>query len=214
MARGGRVKGIRTKAPLQENAQRIIAFRLAELVSWRHATADPGAIIDLHNLRIAAKRLRYALEIFELCFPAVKPMLQKLTDLQESVGDIHDLDVLVEIIRERLRHVDGDMEKSAVKIMQASATASERSNQLRQLLYAQARDRQRLGLIGLLGDYIAARETQYAKFQKHWGGVAMDSFEADLLGAIDMSGDEKVKIVDSHPNADSDPALEGAVSGG
>jgi hypothetical protein len=214
MARGGRVKGIRTKAPLQENAARIIAFRLAELLSWRHATADPNAITDLHDLRIAAKRLRYALEIFERCFPAVKPMLQKLTDLQESVGDIHDLDVLVEIIRERLRHVDGEIEKSAVKIMQSNATASERSNQLRRLLYAQARDRQRLGLIGLLGDYIAARETQYAKFQRHWGGVAMDSFEADLLGAIDLSGDEKATASDGPAEPDGDPALQGALSGG
>lgn len=99
MARGGRVKGIRVRSPLLENAERIIAFRLAELLSWRYATDDAGAVQDLHNLRIAAKRLRYALEIFQICFPDAKSCINRLTDLQEAVGDIHDYDVLVEIIR-------------------------------------------------------------------------------------------------------------------
>jgi hypothetical protein len=187
MARGGRVKGIHPKAPLEENARRIIAFRLDELLAWRHATVDAGAVDDLHNLRIAAKRLRYALEIFEQCFPDTKPPIRSLTDIQEAVGDIHDLDVLVQIIRERLARIDLETEESAVDVMRSDAEAPERSNQLRRLLYSQARDRRRLGLIGLLGGYAAARERQYAGFQRDWGGVALDTFAAELLEAIGMS---------------------------
>lgn len=186
MARGGRVKGIRVKGPLRENAQRIIAFRLNELVAWRHAIADPTQVTDLHNLRIAAKRLRYALEIFELCFPSVKPILQRLTDLQEDVGDIHDLDVLIDMLRVHLARIDANTERLAVEVMNGRLDPSEQSNRLRAILYAQARDRRRLGLIGLLGSNIVKRDGHFIRFQDQWGGVAMDALRVDLFAAIDL----------------------------
>lgn len=186
MAKAGTVKGIRVKSSLRENAQRIIAFRLEELLSWRHAIADPNEVEHLHNLRIAAKRLRYALEIFGMCFPNVKPMEQRLTQLQDDVGEIHDLDVLIDILRLRLARIDSTTERLAVDVVKTAGDAAERSNKLRSILYAQARDRQRLGLIGLLGSNIAERDSRFTRFQREWGGIATDTFEGDLLAALDM----------------------------
>jgi len=184
MARAIRVRGIRPKDSLRENAQKIIPTRLTELLSWRKALLDPTAIQDLHNMRIAAKRLRYALEMFEICFPDAKPALDQLTEIQESIGDIHDLDVLIDLMRERLRGLDTATEHAAVKIMESDLPSSDKSNKLRQALYSQARDRKRLGLIGLIADNVVERSRQFASFQERWGGVALDSFASELLAAV------------------------------
>lgn len=51
----------------------------------------------LHQLRIAAKKLRYCLEFFELCYQTqVTDYLKLLRQLQELLGDIHDCDVMME----------------------------------------------------------------------------------------------------------------------
>ena len=50
------------------NAARIVLVRLEELRSFIPAALDPGASEAQHDMRIAAKRLRYVLELTELCF--------------------------------------------------------------------------------------------------------------------------------------------------
>jgi hypothetical protein len=191
MARAVRVRGIRPKDTLRENAQKVIATRLAELLSWRAALLDPSAIQDLHNMRIAAKRLRYALEMFEICFPTADRSIDQLTEIQESIGDIHDLDVLIDLMRDRLRELDRATEHAAVKIMESDASASEKSNKLRQALYSQARDRKRLGLIGLIADNVVERSRQFASFQERWGGAALDTFASELLVSVGQTPDSQ-----------------------
>jgi hypothetical protein len=176
MARASKVKGIKPKESLGENARRIVAVRLGEMLSWRAALDDPAQISELHNMRIAAKRLRYALEMFDVCFPKVKPLLKELSGIQDDLGDIHDLDVLVEILRSRLATLDGTLEGQAAQLMRTGSDAGARSNALRQLLYGQARNTRRLGLLGLLADKVVEREKRFLAFQKQWGGMALDEF--------------------------------------
>jgi len=116
MARAGRVAGIHPKRSLRENAILVVETRLAELLAWRGALEDPSRLVELHDMRIAAKRLRYALEIFEVCFPEARPVLQDLGDIQEDLGAIHDLDVLADILRRRLALHDVQLEQRATEI--------------------------------------------------------------------------------------------------
>lgn len=55
--------------------------------------ADLTAIENVHELRIAGKRARYAVELFECCFTpdAHKAMLERLTQFQDRLGVINDL---------------------------------------------------------------------------------------------------------------------------
>jgi CHAD domain-containing protein len=46
---------------------------------------------SLHAARIAAKRLRYALEVVEPLDPGVRPLLRLLRSFQDAAGDAHDL---------------------------------------------------------------------------------------------------------------------------
>jgi hypothetical protein len=57
----------------------------------RHAaTADLDAE-ELHQFRLAAKRFRYTLELFEPCYgTAMERRLKKLKALQDFLGDIND----------------------------------------------------------------------------------------------------------------------------
>jgi CHAD domain-containing protein len=176
MARARRVKGIHPKESLTTNARRVIAVRLEELVGWGDSLQDATRIQDLHDMRIAAKRLRYALEMFDICFPDVKPVLRELTDLQESLGTIHDLDVFTQLLRERLTRLDSHIESSARDIMRPEVPMVEKSRVLRRMLSAQARDQHRVGLIGLLGDKAVQREREFERLQRRWRGVPLDEF--------------------------------------
>ena len=180
MARARRVRGIRPKESLGENARKVVAVRLDELLSWRAALDDAALVQELHDMRIAAKRLRYALEMFDVCFPNVKPLLKEITGIQEDLGTIHDLDVLTGILRTRLQAIDAATEERAVEIAESDEDALSKGKQLRQLLYAEARDRRRQGLIGLIGDKVGERRRRYAAFREHWGNGSLEELGAQV----------------------------------
>ena len=53
----------------------------------------------MHDMRIAAKRLRYLLELVGFCFGEVGEEAQaRARELQEVLGEIHDCDVMLERI--------------------------------------------------------------------------------------------------------------------
>ena len=56
------VKGLDPAGPLADNVERIARTRLDELFSFAPAVLDPRNVRELHDMRIAAKRLRYVLE--------------------------------------------------------------------------------------------------------------------------------------------------------
>ena len=91
-----RVKKLDPGAPLADNAARIIRVRLDEMLSFAPAALDFERIADQHDMRIAAKRLRYILETTEFCFgkPA-HTARRRARDLQDLLGELHDCDVML-----------------------------------------------------------------------------------------------------------------------
>jgi CHAD domain-containing protein len=89
-----KVKGLKRKERLDDAAERIVALRLAELLAFMPAAADPAEVRALHDMRIAAKRLRYALEATAPAFgPYAATAVKRVKRLQAVLGEIHDLDV-------------------------------------------------------------------------------------------------------------------------
>ncbi|AYH42834.1 CHAD domain-containing protein [Azoarcus sp. DN11] len=80
--------------------------RLRKKVRRRHAAAADGSRAHLHALRIALKRLRYALEFFAPLLPAkrTRKYLAAIVRTQNALGFVHDVDVA----RVRLAHFAGD----------------------------------------------------------------------------------------------------------
>lgn len=78
-------------------ARSIILERLDELEKRSNSLYHPLKIKPLHEMRIAAKHLRYALELFEPCWgPAVSVFAPKVAGLQSSLGKLHDCDIWIE----------------------------------------------------------------------------------------------------------------------
>ena len=96
--------------PLVENAARIVRLRLDEMRSFAPAALRPEYATEQHDLRIAAKRLRYVLEATGFCFGApADAARRRARDLQGVLGDLHDCDVMLPRIADhvgRLRAED------------------------------------------------------------------------------------------------------------
>jgi CHAD domain-containing protein len=91
-----KVKKLDPKKPLRENATRVLRTRLDELAALAADALEPGATPAQHDMRIAAKRLRYALEITGACFePDAHPARRAARELQSVLGEIHDCDVML-----------------------------------------------------------------------------------------------------------------------
>ena len=100
---------IRPYGTVTENARRIVRARLAELYVWAQYTHDESRAREQHQLRIAAKRLRYTLELFRDFLPEqVSECIKSLKALQDTLGLLHDCDVLLAILRSALFVPDED----------------------------------------------------------------------------------------------------------
>jgi CHAD domain-containing protein len=92
----GRVVGLDPGAPLRPNAARIVRTRLDEMRGFADEALAPEASSSQHSMRIAAKRLRYVLEIFGPCIgEEAKAARDAAKQLQSVLGDLHDCDLML-----------------------------------------------------------------------------------------------------------------------
>jgi CHAD domain-containing protein len=91
------VSGIDPEVGLAEAARQIVAVRSEELYSLAAGAVSGEDVVALHDMRIAAKRLRYVLELIGFCLGDVAAEAEgRMRELQTVIGDIHDCDVLLE----------------------------------------------------------------------------------------------------------------------
>ncbi|MCW3095869.1 MAG: hypothetical protein JWL77_1487 [Chthonomonadaceae bacterium] len=112
MARAEPIHGLDPEAPLAVNAALIIGTRLNEMLAFAPYLTDAEAVYELHQMRIAAKRLRYTMELFQeiyapnLDFAArFSVALETVKTLQDHLGFLHDADVLVPQLTAHLTHL-------------------------------------------------------------------------------------------------------------
>jgi CHAD domain-containing protein len=90
------VDGLDPGSVLGQAARRIVGVRVAELYSLASPALDARDTAALHDLRIAAKRLRYVLEVIGFCLDdSAGEAALRVRELQTQIGAIHDLDVLL-----------------------------------------------------------------------------------------------------------------------
>jgi len=78
-------------------SQQIILERLKEFEALSNGLLRPFEVETLHDLRIAAKRLRYALELFQQCWGrSISGYAKRIARMQGALGDLHDCDVWIE----------------------------------------------------------------------------------------------------------------------
>lgn len=156
------VKKLDPSRPLGENAARMIQVRLEEMMSLA-PRALGGKTKAQHDMRIAAKRLRYVLEVTGFAFgrPA-DAARRRARDLQDILGEIHDCDVMLPRVR---RHLKG-LQQADARAVRAKAG---RTPDLAPRLAAQAPHRTSYRGLDVLAVYLEARrEVLSDRFAAFW----------------------------------------------
>ena len=169
MSRAWPVKGIAPDASLAENARRILAVRMGEFYSYEPVIAIEEAIEPLHDMRIAAKRLRYTLELFEVVFGKLgKQQIERIKAVQEDLGTLHDFDVRIELMTDELR----TLTEEEIAVATNNGGGPNRQN-------GAAPDVRR-GLLKLLSREKAARRERYHAFVARWNNLRAEGMRGDL----------------------------------
>jgi hypothetical protein len=175
-----KVKGIDPEGAAADEVAKIVAVRLDELCSFMPEARDPAAVHTLHDLRIAAKRLRYVLELFgDQLGPYATEAAKQAKKLQDVVGEIHDCDVTrprIAALAEELRAADA---------RHVRALAGPDAKDLDPALVAQAPNRAAYrGLMTMDVALRARRDLLFDRFLARWEKLERDRFRERLLEAI------------------------------
>ena len=99
MAKPQKIAGLKPHHSYRENARIILPQKLEEVYTWEGFIRDPDRHDELHNMRISMKRLRYTMEFFAVNYDSqFTALIDTITELQDILGDIHDSDVILEIL--------------------------------------------------------------------------------------------------------------------
>lgn len=80
------------EANVAANARRELPRLMSQYFQEvREALADEPSPAHLHEIRLASKKIRYTLELFEPCYgPEFAQRMVALKDVQTSLGDVND----------------------------------------------------------------------------------------------------------------------------
>ena len=175
-----RVKHLHPATPLADNAERIVRVRLDELCDFVPAVLDPSSVRELHDMRIAAKRLRYALEVTaDPCFgPYAHTAAKRAKELQDLLGEIHDCDVQLPRVEDL---VDTLRDEDAAELRRRAGDAPDLDPALASRLPHSDSWR---GLIALETYLRARRDLLYDRFTTFWRDLEREGFRARLEYAI------------------------------
>jgi len=97
MARARPVPGFAESASFREAAIRTVEVRTEEVFEHRDNVLDISDIERVHDMRVATRRLRAAMEIFEPCFPKkqFRGLLREVKVLADTLGARRDADVAI-----------------------------------------------------------------------------------------------------------------------
>ncbi len=95
MAKARPIPGLGEDDPFALAAAKVVAVRAQELSDEAADVLDTGDIERVHDMRVATRRLRAALEVFAPCFPKreYKTALKEVKALADALGERRDRDV-------------------------------------------------------------------------------------------------------------------------
>ena len=118
MGKARDIPGLEADLPYAEAAARTVAVRADELFAAGRDVLDTQNIEQVHDMRVASRRLRAVLEIFAPCFDrdAYRPVLRDVKALADALGARRDPDVQLEAL-ERLAKRMGAPEARGIELM-------------------------------------------------------------------------------------------------
>jgi CHAD domain-containing protein len=107
---GARKVELDCEGSFAQAARRVVEVRSREVFAHRKGVLDTGDVERVHDMRVATRRLRAALEVFEACFPRKRhrKALKKVGALADALGERRDADVEIELLEGFLDEVTED----------------------------------------------------------------------------------------------------------
>jgi CHAD domain-containing protein len=186
-----RVKGLDPAATLADNAERIVRTRLDELYSFTPQALNPKKVKALHDMRIAAKRLRYILEVTAFCFgPYAGTALKRAKELQDLLGEIHDCDEMLPRVRAAVRELhNADVDRLVALPGDEDDLPPE--------LAAKVKHADAYGGLEVLAVWLESRRMLlFERFLDRWKTLERNDFRGRLERALDQRpapGEEKTQ---------------------
>ena len=155
-------------ASYKDFARTTILARLEELQKLSASLYQPLSAKPLHKMRIAAKRLRYALELFAPCWgESLKIYARHVGLLQTDLGELHDCDVWIENFGKRLEKAD---KKKTLKAIS---------------------DEERAAMVWLIAHFSKLRARHYRSALARWHEWERKNFLRNLEATLEKSRPEK-----------------------
>ncbi|MEN6443892.1 MAG: CHAD domain-containing protein [Methanoregula sp.] len=166
-----------------------ITNRITDLFVYEPWVHNPDAIAEHHALRIAAKKLRYTMEIYAPLYRlGLQKPIRQVKRLQEILGDIHDCDVWIDhLTLDITRHRARRETLSGASVSGAAAIPA---------------------LKRLLADREQKRHYLYHRFVRFWDSL----YRADFAAGIRQTLVDGRRVTCAPPTAGSPEAEENAVN--
>jgi CHAD domain-containing protein len=159
MAKPRPIPGLTPEEPYALAAAKVVAVRAGELADHSREVLDVADIERLHDMRVATRRLRAALEVFEPCFPSdpYKRALGEVKEIADALGERRDRDVSIASLEE-FSTVVAAPDRPGVSSLIASLRAEQRAANEALAPFV---DRSRIaGLAELLTELVMAAERE------------------------------------------------------
>ncbi len=160
-----------------------IGKRLTDLLSYEPWVFHPEAVAEHHAMRIAAKKLRYTMEVYGPAYRNnMKKPLARVKRVQEILGGIHDCDVWIDYITTLLLRERSLLRGKGSKRPDPGTLAS-----FRILLHDREQERKRL----------------YRQFVRYWQALARANLWEDLRVSLDSGRKSRYRPPASYSEDDA-----------
>lgn len=114
------IESLKYSKHLLKSANTILKFRIDSLISTVEIYFNDKTAENLHNVRIALRRVRYSMELFLVCYNKKDFMsfYNKVQMLQDLSGSVRDMDITIENINsftENTTNDDNNLVKKALE---------------------------------------------------------------------------------------------------
>ncbi len=110
MAKASEVQGLQAEDEVRAAAVKILWTRFQDMWNYRDAVAKDFDADAVHDMRVASRRLRTAMQTFRPCFPrkSYREHYQRITGLADALGRVRDRDVQLDELKADLERLPKD----------------------------------------------------------------------------------------------------------
>lgn len=156
MAKAAEIQGLTAEDEVRAAAVKILWTRFEEMWAFRDAVIKDFDADAVHDMRVASRRLRTAMQTFRPCFPrkSYKKHYERVRSVADALGEVRDRDVILDELKADLEQLPLD-QQSGVEALVEGLRAERKAG--RQELRALLEDLERAAYDRVFLTYLARR---------------------------------------------------------